>query len=145
MIRGEQYSGTGAEMTSVELVYLIARVLTCGIWIAAGLYKVTHFEHTINEMTELGIPLARMALPIVIVLELLGSLLIIVDFLVWAVCLAWLIFLVPASYIYHFRFILENGTIVFPQYITFFKNVSIAGGLFAVILLDASRPAWLFS
>jgi uncharacterized membrane protein YphA (DoxX/SURF4 family) len=128
MIRGEQYSGTGAEMTSVELVYLIARVLTCGIWIAAGLYKVTHFEHTINEMTELGLPLAR-----------------IVDFLVWAVCLAWLIFLVPASYIYHFRFILENGTIVFPQYITFFKNVSIAGGLFAVILLDASRPAWLFS
>jgi len=130
-------------MTTLETAYLVARILTCGIWIGAGLYKVTHFEHTINEMTELGIPLARLALPIVIALELVGSAMIIIDYLVWAVCLAWLVFLVPASYIYHFRFILEKGTIVFPQYITFFKNVSIAGGLIAIIMLDASRPAWL--
>lgn len=132
-------------MSTMESVYLAARILTCGIWIAAGLYKATHFEHTINEMTELGIPLARVALPIVIVLELLGSAMIIVDYYTWSVCVAWLVFLVPASYIYHMRFILENGTIVFPQFITFFKNVSIAGGLIAVILLDASRPAWLWN
>jgi uncharacterized membrane protein YphA (DoxX/SURF4 family) len=132
-------------MDAPDSIYLILRVLTCGIWIAAGLYKVFHFEHTTNEMTELGIPLAKMALPIVIVLELLGSAMIIADYYTWAVCIAWLVFLVPASYIYHMRFILENGTIVFPQYITFFKNVSIAGGLIAVVLLDVSRPAWLWT
>jgi len=131
-------------MSDVELTYLVARVLTCGIWISAGLYKLTHYEHTIAEMGSLGIPLARLALPIVIVLELLGSAMIIFDFLAWVICLAWLVFLVPASYIYHFRFILDKGTIVFPQYITFFKNVSIAGGLLAVILLDSSRPGWLW-
>ena len=132
-------------MTTVAIAYLAARILTCGIWIAAGLYKATHFAFTVAEMTELGIPLARIALPIVIVLELVGSTMLIIDYYAWAVCIAWLIFLVPASYIYHYRFILDNGTIVFPQFVTFFKNVSIAGGLITIILLDASRPAWLLT
>ena len=37
-------------MTTLETAYLVARILTCGIWIGAGLYKVTHFEHTVNEI-----------------------------------------------------------------------------------------------
>ena len=131
-------------MTELESVYLVARILTCGIWIAAGLYKVTHFQHTVDEMTGLGIPLAKLGLPIVIALELIGSAMLIVDHFAWGVAIAWLVFLVPASYIYHMRFILEKGTIVFPQYITFFKNVSIAGGLIMLIILDTSRPDWLF-
>ena len=130
-------------MSSVETVYLLARILTCGIWIAAGGYKVTHYEHTIAEMQGLGIPLARIALPIVIALELVGSTMLIADVYVWAVMLAWLIFMVPASYIYHFRFMIKDGTIDFGQWVTFWKNVSIAGGLLALILLDTSRPAWL--
>jgi len=132
-------------MTSVELVYLIARVLTCGIWIAAGGYKATHFQHTVGEMTGLGIPLARLALPIVIVLELAGAVLVIADHYVWAVSIAWIVFMIPASYIYHFRFLIRDGTIDFPQWVTFWKNVSIAGGLLALILLDTSRPAWLLA
>jgi putative oxidoreductase len=132
-------------MTSVELVYLIARVLTCGIWVAAGGYKVTHFEHTVGEMTGLGIPIARLLLPIVIALELVGAALLIVNMYVWAVSIAWIAFMIPASYIYHFRFMIQAGTINFPQWITFWKNVSIAGGLLALILLDASRPAWLLA
>ena len=59
-------------------------------------------------------------------------------------CLAWLVFLVPASWLYHFKFMFQNGGINFPQLVTGWKNVSIAGGLIALILLDASRPAWLF-
>ena len=37
----------------------------------------------------------------------------------------------------------RDGTIDFLQWVMFWKNVSIAGGLIALILLDASRPAWL--
>lgn len=132
-------------MTSVEIAYLIARILTCGIWVAAGAYKATHFEHTVKEMQGHGIPLARVCLPIVIVLEMVGSLMLIVDYYVWLVCVAWLIFLVPASYLYHFRYMVRDGTIDFLQWVMFWKNVSIAGGLIAVILLDASRPAWLIA
>ena len=131
-------------MTGAELVYLVARVLTCGIWVAAGLHKATHYRNNIAEMGHLGVPLPRLVLPLVLVLEMVGALLLVIDSYVWAVAIAWLVFLVPATWIYHFRFMMKDGTIVFPQFVTAWKNVSIAGGLLALILLDASRPAWLF-
>jgi putative oxidoreductase len=129
---------------SAATAYLIARVLTCGIWIAAGLHKATHYRANIAEMGHLGVPLPRVVLPLVLILEFLGSAMLIVDCYVWAASLAWLIFLVPASWLYHFRFMIQSGTINFPQLVTGWKNVSIAGGLVALILLDTSRPAWLF-
>lgn len=45
---------------------------------------------------------------------------------------------------YHFKFLLKDGTIVLPPFVTGWKNVSIAGDLLALIGLDASRPASLF-
>ena len=131
-------------MTGEELAYLAARVLTCGIWVAAGLHKATHYRANIVEMGHLGVPSPSLVLPLVLVLEMVGAVLLVVDEYVWAVCLAWLIFLVPASWLYHFKFMVKDGAIVFPQFVTGWKNVSIAGGLLALILLDASRPAWLF-
>lgn len=131
-------------MTGAELAYLVARVLTCGIWVAAGLHKAAHYRNNIAEMGHLGVPMPRLVLPLVLVLEMVGAVLLVVDEYVWAVCLAWLVFLVPASWLYHFKFMVKDGTIVFPQFVTGWKNVSIAGGLIALILLDTSRPGWLF-
>jgi putative oxidoreductase len=129
---------------SAAIAYLLARVLTCGIWVAAGLHKATHYRHNIAEMGHLGVPLPRLVLPLVLALEMVGALLLILDRYVWAVSLAWILFLIPASWLYHFKFMMKDGTIVFPQFVTGWKNVSIAGGLLALILLDTSRPAWLF-
>ncbi|MCC6610137.1 MAG: DoxX family protein [Burkholderiales bacterium] len=132
-------------MTEAESgAYLAARVLSCGIWIAAGGYKWAHFERTTREMAHLGIPLPRIALPIVLALEFGGSAMLIFDYYVWAAALAWIIFTIPASIIYHFRFMVREGTIDFVQFLLGWKNVSIIGGLIALILLDQSRPAWLF-
>ena len=130
---------------TLETVYLLARVLTCGIWVTAGLYKMTHFQATVNEMISMDVPLPRLALPIVLVMELMGSALLVVDHYVWAVSVVWLIFMIPASYLYHFRFMLKDGAIVFVQMVLGWKNVSIAGGLIALIILDESTPAWLLA
>jgi putative oxidoreductase len=131
-------------MTGAELAYLTARVLTCGIWVAAGLHKATHYRNNIAEMSHLGVPLPRLVLPLVLALEMVGALLMVVDEYVWLVSLAWIAFMIPATWMYHFKFMMKDGTIVFPQFVTGWKNVSIAGGLLALILLDTSRPAWLF-
>jgi putative oxidoreductase len=131
-------------MTGAEIAYLAARILSCGIWVAAGLHKAMHYRANIAEMTHLGVPLPRIVLPAVLVLEIVGAAMLIFDYAVWAAALAWLLFLIPASYIYHFRFMVQDGTINLPQFVTGWKNVSIAGGLLALILLDSSRPAWLF-
>lgn len=131
-------------MTGVEpLAYLAARFFSCGIWIAAGLYKAMHFEQTVQEMTHLRIPAPRLVLPLVLTMEMLGSALLIADRYVWAVCLVWIVFIFPASAIYHGRFVTPERGIDFVQFVMFWKNVSILGGLIAVILLDPSRPGWL--
>jgi putative oxidoreductase len=129
---------------NAELAYLLARVLTCGIWVAAGAHKATHYQANIAEMGHLGVPAPRLVLPLVLLLEMVGALLMVVDEYVWLVSLAWIAFMIPASWLYHFKFMMKDGTIVFPQFVTGFKNVSIAGGLLALVLLDTSRPAWLF-
>jgi putative oxidoreductase len=131
-------------MSGAEIAYLAARILSCGIWVAAGLHKAAHYEKNIAEMTHLGVPLPRLVLPLVLVLEMAGAAMLILDWYLWLAALAWLTFLVPASWMYHFRFMVKDGTIDFPQFVTGWKNVSIAGGLIALILLDSSRPAWLF-
>ena len=131
-------------MTGEELAYLAARVLTCGIWVAAGFHKATHYEPNIVEMGHLGVPLPRLVLPLVLILETAGAVLMVIDEYVWLVSLAWIAFMIPASWLYHFKFMVKDGTIVFPQFVTGWKNVSIAGGLLALILLDTTRPGWLF-
>jgi uncharacterized membrane protein YphA (DoxX/SURF4 family) len=131
-------------MTGAAIAYLVARVLSCAIWVTAGAHKATHYQHNIAEMGHLGVPWPRLVLPCVLVMEMVGAALLIADHYVWAVSLVWLVFIVPASWLYHFRFMLKDGTINFPQFVTGWKNVSIAGGLLALIVLDASRPSWLF-
>ena len=129
---------------SAAVAYFLARVLTCGIWVAAGLHKATLYQANIAEMGHLGVPLPRLVLPLVLLLEMVGAVLMVIDEYVWLVALAWIAFMIPASWLYHFKFMMKDGTIVFPQFVTGWKNVSIAGGLLALVLLDTSRPAWLF-
>ena len=128
---------SGAE----ELAYAAARVLTCGIWVAAGLFKATHFGLTVAEMVHHRIPWPRAVLCAVLALELVGSALLVVNLHVWAVSLAWIAFVIPASFVYHW-FVTPRG-VDFIQLVLFWKNVSIIGGLVALILLDPSRPDWL--
>ena len=131
-------------MMTAGVAYFLARLLSCGIWVAAGAHKATHYEANIAEMGHLGVPLPRLVLPLVLLLEMVGAALMLVDRYVWVVSLLWIAFMIPATWAYHVKFMLKDGTIVFPQFVTGWKNVSIAGGLLALILLDASRPAWLF-
>ena len=127
-------------MTGAAIAYFAARVLTCGIWISAGLHKAFHYRANLAEMAHLCVPLPRVVLPLVLVLEGVGSAMLIFDYGVWLACLAWLVFLVPASYLYHFKFMVQSGAINFPQLVTGWKNVSIAGGLLALILTTRTRP-----
>ena len=131
-------------MTGIEeLAYLAARVLSCGLWLAAGAYKISHLKESAEDIAQHGIPYTRGVLLLVLVLLLGGSALVIADLYVWAVSLAWIAFLIPASFIYHRGFITADRSIDFFQLVLFWKNVSMMGGLVALILLDPSRPAWL--
>lgn len=126
-----------------EWIYLIARIATCGVWVGAGVFKAAHIPQTIEEMKHNKVPLAAAALPFVLFLELAGSLAIIAGYYVSAVAAAWIVFTVLATPFYHCRWYCSEGKFIFPQMVQFTKNLSIIGGLLALILLDPNKPAWL--
>ena len=127
---------------SAAWVYLLIKLLSCGVWTFAGLYKLFHFDETVADMKQHRLPLAAYLLPLVIAIELVGSALLVADVQVAAVVLVWIAFIIPATLLYHWPIRVE-GVIVFPQLVQFSKNLSILGGLLALLLLDPSKPAWL--
>jgi len=131
-------------MTGIEsLAYLAVRLLTCTSWISSGLEAAMRFEHTAAVMARKGIPRSRQVLPLVLIMELGGAALVLADLYAWAVSLVWIAFLLLATYYYHRRWFTPQREFDQFQYVQFWKNVSMMGGLVALILLDASRPDWL--
>ena len=126
-----------------QTIFALARFLTCGVWIGAGIYKAFHYRQTIGEMTHNGVPFARFFLIPVLVLELAGSFLLIFNAYVWAVALVWIAFILVATPFYHFGWYAPDGKFVFPQMVQTTKNLSIIGGLLCLILLDPSTPAYI--
>ena len=130
-------------MEDHEVAYLVGRLATCGIWAAAGLFKLFHFAGFVKKLRGHGFALPGLCAALVIALELVGSLCLAFDIEVWAVAVAWIAFTLWATWIEHRHIFDEQGAIVFPDYVQVFKNVSIIGGLIFMILLDAHRPEWL--
>lgn len=130
-------------MNEADIIYGAVRLLTCGIWLAAAAFKIFHFQGWVDKLAEFKQPMPRQMAIGVIAIELTGSLLVISNIYVWAVGLAWIAFILYGTWVEHRRVIDAEGSIVFPEYVHVFKNVSLIGGLCALILLDASRPGWL--
>lgn len=133
-------------MTGVEpIAYLAVRILTSTSWIAAGIHASFNFEHTTRVMAGRGVPWQKQLLPIVILMEFVGAAMMLADLYTWAACLVWIAFLFLATPVYHTKWwtATPKKEFDFFQYTQFWKNVSMVGGLIAVILLDHSRPDWL--
>lgn len=130
-------------MDNQELAYDLARILTCGIWAGAGLFKLFHFAGFAQKMGGFGFPLPALSAAFVIAVELVGSTLLVLGIAVWAVALVWIGFTLWATWIEHRHIFDARGAIVFPEFVQVCKNISIIGGLIFMILLDASRPDWL--
>jgi putative oxidoreductase len=126
------------------MLFTLARIFACGIWLLAGLYKLTHFKGTTEDMASRGIPIPAFFLCITLAIELIGTALLMSNSLVWLVGLVWIGFVIIATPIYHGKFIRE-GVIFFPEFVQFSKNLSIIGGMLALMALDPNKPAWLLA
>src|ERR1700744_1873654 len=116
-------------------VFAAACVLSCGVWVAIGLYQLFHFQAVVAKMREHHVPFAKFSLFMVIHAELGGAALVGSGAHVTVGCVIWLAFILVATPIYHHR-LFRDGAIDQTHLIQFFKNVSIAGGLVALMLID---------
>lgn len=118
-----------------EPLYFAACLLASGIWVAVGIYKLCHYRLMVGKIREKHLPLPTLAYWCSVTAEFAGAVLVATQWSVWGGALIWLIFLLIATPVFHGD-LWHDGTINYPQYVHFFKNVSIAGGLLALIALS---------
>jgi putative oxidoreductase len=105
------------------------RAMLALIFVLAGYSKLGNYDGNLAYMASVGVP--GFLLPPVIALELLGGIALIVGFQVRLIALLLAIFCVSSAVLFHFELADQM------QFIMFFKNIAIAGGL---LLLSLQAP-----
>ncbi len=116
---------------------LIGRILLGLLFVMSGVNKITGFEGTQQYMASYGMPMTAVLLVGAILVEVLGGLSVIVGVLPRLGAASLVLFLIPATLIFHTNFAEQT------QVIMFLKNLSIMGGLL-LILAYGSGPLSLY-
>jgi putative oxidoreductase len=111
---------------------LIGRLMLVAIFVQSGWGKIWAYEGTAKYMDSQGVP--GMLLPLVIIVELVGGLLVAVGWQTRLAALALAGFTVVAGVLFHLE-PADQG-----QMIHFMKNIAIAGGF--LVLAMAGPGAW---
>ena len=110
---------------------LLARLLFAALFLPAGLGKLTGFEATVGYIASVGLPLPALGAAIALVVEIAGSAALITGFFARPAALVLAGFTLVASVFFH-AFWAVPADQQFVQQLLFFKNVGVAGGLFAI-------------
>jgi putative oxidoreductase len=116
----------------------VARVLIASLFLVAGLRKVMNWTATMAVFTKLGVPWVEVVLPLVVLLELAGGLMLVFGWRVQWVAYGLAAFTLAASVIGH-AFWSVDAVQFGNQLNHFLKNVAVCGGL--VCLASITRRA----
>ena len=112
-----------------KVTQLIARLMLAHIFLIAGLQKIGGYEGTQGYMESAGLP--GMLLPLVILVEVGGSLAIMIGWQTKLAAIALAIFTLASAALFHTNFSDQM------QVIMFMKNIAIAGGLMLLAVYGA--------
>ncbi|WP_025899419.1 DoxX family protein [Sneathiella glossodoripedis] len=109
----------------VPVSEVLGRILLAALFIPAGFSKISGYEGTQGYMEAMGVP--GMLLPLVILFEIGGGLLLIAGYQTRLIAAALAGFCVVSGFIFHFQ---PADQI---QMILFMKNIAIAGGFLLLV------------
>ena len=115
---------------------LAGRILLASLVVLSGFNKLTGFDGTVGYIASGGLPMPTVVAVLTILLELGGGLLLVVGFLTRPLGLAFAAFTLLAALLFHAYWSVPESARMM-QYLSFWKNVSIAGGM---LLLAAFGP-----
>jgi putative oxidoreductase len=118
---------------SVAVASLVGRVLLSAIYLVSGLSKVAAPAATIGYISSAGLPFAPLGFAIAVIVEILGGAALIVGYRTRFVAAALAIFTVATALAFH------NNLADQGQFIHFFKNIAMTGGLLQVVAFGAGQ------
>jgi putative oxidoreductase len=112
---------------------LIGRIGIAAIFVLSGLSKLADPAGTIGYIQSAGLPLPQVGFAIALLVELVGGLALILGYRTRLVAAILAVFSIAAALAFH------NALGDQMQFINFFKNVSMAGGLLNVVAFGGGR------
>lgn len=107
------------------------RVLLAALFLLSGFSKLSNPAGTIGYIASAGLPLPEVAYAAAIFVEVVLAAALVVGYQTRAAAALMAVFTVAAAFGFHFNLADQN------QFIHFFKNISIAGGLLQVAAFGA--------
>lgn len=126
-------AGNTGAASSTEYAALFGRIALSAIFILSGVSKLADPAGTIGYIQSVGLPAPQLAFLGATVLELAGGLALIVGFRTRLVAAALAAFTLVTAFGFHAQLSDQN------QFIHFFKNIAMAGGLLQVVAFGGGR------
>ena len=117
---------------------LIARGLLASLFLSAGITKLFEFQVVVDLVGSIGIPFPALWTSLVIALEILGSLAIIVGYKARVAASILGFFSIITAFLFHNYWAAPLDQ-QYVQQLLFFKNLSIAGGLFLLSSFNSGK------
>ncbi|MBE0613995.1 MAG: DoxX family protein [Burkholderiales bacterium] len=117
---------------------LAGRILLALIFIISGYGKLKGYDATAAYMASKGLPLVALLLPLTILIELGGGLLIAIGWNARWVAAATFLFLIPVTLVFHNPAGLDAAQAQ-GQTIQLLKNISIMGGMLGLFAFGPGR------
>jgi putative oxidoreductase len=122
-------------MTNDKWNLVLGRFLMSVIFILSGGFKLIQFAGSASMMAGKGIPLAKLALVISLIIEIGGGIALLTGFRVRQIAPIMALWLVPVTLVFH-NFWAYQGADQQNQMANFLKNVAIMGGLLVAAYAD---------
>lgn len=123
---------------AADAAALVGRILVALIFIVSGIGKITGYAGTAGYMASKGLPFVDVLLPLTILIELGGGLLIALGWkLRWAAAAIFL-FMIPVTLVFHNPAGLAAAEAQ-QQTIHLLKNLSIMGGMLCLFAFGPGR------
>jgi len=116
----------------------VGRILLALIFLMSGIMKIPNWEGTAGYMEFMGMPMVTLFLIGAVVLEIGGSLSVILGYKARWGALALIVFTIPTTLIFHAYWAVDPEQMQIQQ-IMFMKNLAIIGGLL-VIMANGAGP-----
>ncbi|WP_369789277.1 DoxX family protein [Rouxiella sp. WC2420] len=115
---------------SLDLAYVVARILAVGLFFTSGAEKIFQYSENVSVMAQNGVP--SFFLPLVILLEVGGSIAIAFGFLTRFTSVFMAAFSIIAGFLFYQGFTM-------PHLIVWLKNASCAAGFILLVINGPGR------